>query len=84
MPPRPCRFGNRNHRATKPYAVVGEGSLQNELARAQHYRALEKQLRETAGKEPDEARRVELVGLAEQYSRLADKLIGQRAQREDL
>ncbi|HTT84935.1 MAG TPA: hypothetical protein VMF67_15775 [Rhizomicrobium sp.] len=56
--------------------------MQDELERAQHYRALEVQMRETAKQEPDAARRTDLLSLADQYSRLADKLIEQRAERQ--
>jgi hypothetical protein len=58
------------------------GNMQDELARAQHYRTLERQLRDSAELEQDEKRRADLVSLAEQYSRLADKLISQHAERE--
>lgn len=49
--------------------------MENNLTRAQHYRALATQMRETATNEIDEKRRQELLDLAAQYQRLADKLI---------
>lgn len=49
--------------------------MEDDLTRAQHYRALAGQMRDTATKETDEARRKELLDLAEQYGRLADKLV---------
>jgi hypothetical protein len=53
--------------------------LEDNLTRAQHYRALSAQLHETAKIEPGEKRRRDLTDLAEQYGRLADKLIGKQA-----
>lgn len=50
--------------------------MEDELTRAQHYRALAAQMRETAAKETDEARGGELLDLAGQYDRLADNLVG--------
>ena len=51
--------------------------MEDDLTRAQHYRALATQMRDTAIKESDDARRKELTDLAAQYERLADKLVGQ-------
>jgi len=53
--------------------------MEDELTRAQHYRSLAAQLNETAGNELDNARRKQLLELAGQYERLADKLIQQHA-----
>ena len=53
--------------------------MEDELTRAQHYRSLAAQLNETAGNELDNARRKQLLELAGQYERLADKLIKQHA-----
>ncbi len=50
--------------------------MQDNLTKAQHYRALEKQMRESAGQEQDQKRRKELTELADQYRRLADNLVG--------
>ena len=50
-------------------------SMRDDLTTAQHYRALEKQMRETAEREQDQKSRKELLELAEQYARLADRLI---------
>jgi hypothetical protein len=55
--------------------------MQDDLTRAQRYRALAAQMWETAQHEPDENRRKQLIGLADQYSGLADKLIGHQAMR---
>jgi len=49
--------------------------MENDLTRAQHYRALAMQMRENANNETDDERRKELLDLAIQYQRLADKLI---------
>ena len=51
--------------------------MEDDLTRAQHYRTLAAQMQETAAKETDNARRKELLDLARQYARLADKLVGQ-------
>lgn len=51
--------------------------MEDDLTRAQHYRTLAAQMRETAAREPDTGRQKELLDLAIQYQRLADKLIGQ-------
>ena len=50
--------------------------MEDDLTRAQHYRALAAQMHENAAKESDTARRKELSDLAAQYQRLADKLVG--------
>ncbi len=50
--------------------------MQDDLTRAQRYRALAAQMSEAAEGEFDRGRRGQLLGLAEQYGRLADKLIG--------
>lgn len=52
--------------------------MDDDLSRAQHYRALFEQLRRTAEHEPDQKRHKELLDLASQYERLADRLVGQR------
>ena len=49
--------------------------MQDNLIRAQHYRKLAKQMRDSAAQEADEKRRKQLSDLADQYSRLAEKLI---------
>lgn len=49
--------------------------MRDDLTTAQHYRALEKQMRQTAEREGDQQSRKELVELADQYARLADRLI---------
>jgi hypothetical protein len=51
--------------------------MEDDLTRAQHYRTLAAQMREAADKETDTERQKELLDLAIQYHRLADKLIGQ-------
>lgn len=51
--------------------------MEDDLTRAQHYRTLAEQMHETAAKETDDARRKELLDLARQYARLADKLVEQ-------
>jgi hypothetical protein len=56
--------------------------MQDELTRAQHYRLLAQQLRETAQDEPDPARRKELLDLSVQYDNLADKLGAKHRSRE--
>ena len=50
--------------------------MEDDLTRAQHYRALAAQMHENAAGEKDQARRQELLDLATQYERLADKLVG--------
>jgi hypothetical protein len=52
--------------------------MEDELIRAQRYRALAAQMHENAAKETDAARRKELSDLAAQYHRLADKLVGKQ------
>jgi len=56
--------------------------MQDDLSRAQHYRALATQMRGAAQSELDEKRRKELIDIANQYEHLADKLIGKRASHE--
>jgi hypothetical protein len=56
--------------------------MQDELARAQHYRALALRLRDMTLEEPDAARRKELLDLAAQYEILADKLVGKYSGRK--
>jgi hypothetical protein len=58
--------------------------MQDELTRAQHYRTLALQMRDTAEREADEKRRQELLDLAAQYEHLAGKLVGKHANREGL
>jgi hypothetical protein len=48
--------------------------MDHDLVRAQHYQALALQMREVAKLEPDVKRRNELMDLARQYDRLAEKL----------
>lgn len=50
--------------------------MQDELTRAQHYRALATQMRDAAESEQDQKRRQELFDIANQYENLADKLVG--------
>ena len=49
--------------------------MRDDLTTAQHYRALESQMRQTAEREQDQQSRKELVELADQYARLADMLV---------
>ena len=49
--------------------------MEDDLTRAQHYRSLAAQMHENAAAEKNEARRKELLDLAAQYERLADKLV---------
>ena len=56
--------------------------MQDELTRAQHYRALAAQMRDSAQSELDLKRRQELLYIANQYENLADKLVGQHGGRE--
>jgi hypothetical protein len=56
--------------------------MQDDLTRAQHYRSLALQMRDTAEQEADEARRSELLDLANQYEHLAEKLVGKHARSE--
>lgn len=55
--------------------------MQDELTRAQHYRTLAMQMRDTAAAEIDDERRKELLDLASQYDGLADKLVGKHTGR---
>lgn len=57
--------------------------MQDELSRAQHYRALAQQMRAAAEAEADAQRRQELLDVATQYENLADKLIGRQFNREE-
>jgi hypothetical protein len=50
--------------------------MEDDLTRAQRYRALAAQMREVVEGESNLSRRNELLSLAQQYERLADKLIG--------
>ena len=56
--------------------------MQDELTRAQHYRALAQQMRDTAQVETDPNRRQELLDLAAQYEHLANKLVDRHISRE--
>jgi hypothetical protein len=57
--------------------VMPKGTrMEDDLTRAQHYRTLAAQMRDSALKETDDARRKELLDLAGQYTRLADNLVG--------
>ena len=53
--------------------------MQDDLSRAQHYRALATQMRDSAQSETDRVRRQELLDIANQYENLADKLVGKHA-----
>jgi hypothetical protein len=55
--------------------------VQDDLTRAQHYRAMALQMRESAQDESDAKRRQEQLELASQYERLADKLVGNHVSR---
>jgi hypothetical protein len=55
--------------------------MQDDLTRAQRYRVLAAQMSDVARDEADENRRKDLENLADQYRRLADKLIGKQAER---
>jgi len=48
--------------------------MENTLLRAQHYLDLAAQMHKTAKLEPDENRRAELTGLANQYEKLGEKI----------
>ena len=50
--------------------------MQDDLSRAQHYRVMAEQMQETAAKESNVRLRINLLKLADQYGRLAEKLIG--------
>jgi hypothetical protein len=52
--------------------------MQDDLSRAQHYRALANQMRDAAQSEGDEKRRKELLDIANQYENLADKLVSKQ------
>ena len=56
--------------------------MQDDLTRAQHYRSLAVQMRDTAEGETHETRRRELLDLASQYEHLAEKLVGKHVSRE--
>jgi hypothetical protein len=56
--------------------------MQDDLTRAQHYRSLALQMRDSAVAEIDLKRRQELIDLANQYEHLADKLVGTHVSRE--
>jgi pyruvate-formate lyase len=56
--------------------------MQDDLTRAQHYRALATQMRESAQSEEDQRRRQELLEIANQYENLADKLVGKHVKSE--
>jgi hypothetical protein len=56
--------------------------MQDDLTRAQHYRSLARQMRDTAEGETDQKRRRELLEVANQYEHLAEKLIGKHVSRE--
>ena len=55
--------------------------MQDDLIRAQHYRALATQMRSSAEQEQDAKRKRDLEDVAEQYTRLAEKLIARGATR---
>jgi pyruvate-formate lyase len=57
--------------------------MQDDLSRAQHYRALASQMRDAAETEADGKRRQELLEIANQYEHLADKLVTHHVSRED-
>lgn len=56
--------------------------MQDELTRAQHYRALATQMHEAARSEQDPKRRQELLDIANQYENLAQKLIDKHVRGE--
>ncbi|HEX3430036.1 MAG TPA: hypothetical protein VHT03_04040 [Rhizomicrobium sp.] len=56
--------------------------MQDDLSRAQHYRSLASQMRDSAQLEADAKRRQELLDIANQYEHLADKLVSKYAERE--
>jgi hypothetical protein len=49
--------------------------VEHNLERAQHYRTLAAQMRDSARQESDVKRRNELTDLARQYDRLVEKLV---------
>jgi hypothetical protein len=56
--------------------------MQDDLTRAQHYRVLATQMRDSAQAEQDQKRRQELLDIANQYEHLAAKLVGKHVSRE--
>ena len=50
------------------------GRMQDDYTRGQHYKKLATQMRAVAKLEPDARRKNELLDLARQYDRLAEKL----------
>ena len=50
------------------------GWMQNDFTRAKHYTELAKMMRRVGNDEPDLTRKNELLDLARQYDRLAEKL----------
>jgi hypothetical protein len=56
--------------------------MQDDLTRAQHYRSLALQIRDTADAETHQARRRELLDLASQYEHLAEKLVDKHVSRD--
>ena len=56
--------------------------MQDDLSRAQHYRALASQMRYAAETEADGKRRLELLEIANQYEHLADRLVTNHVGRE--
>jgi hypothetical protein len=62
--------------AQEPGYSIGDWEMQDDLTRAQRYRALAAQMWEAAEGESDPTRRRELLSLADQYECLANKLIG--------
>lgn len=56
------------------------GVMENDLARAQHYRHLADAMRRSARDEAAGTRQRELLDLASQYEKLADKLIARRGE----
>ena len=57
--------------------------MQDTLQRAQHYYDLSDQMKKTAKAEPDPVRQNELLGLGEQYARLAMKLMAEHVHGAD-
>ncbi|MGH6888437.1 MAG: hypothetical protein ACREHF_04450 [Rhizomicrobium sp.] len=58
--------------------------MQDDLTRAQHYRALALQMHDAAVNEADPKRRQDLIDLANQYEHVADKLVGNHVSRESV
>jgi hypothetical protein len=52
--------------------------MENDLARAQHYRHLAEAMRKSAWEEKAAKRQRDFLDLASQYERLADRLIARR------